>query len=314
MIRRALVLVVFAACGGKLEPTSTQITPGNASAPSAPPSSATTCSTTPSQIYSGRPHAFAVDDAFIYIADDQSPLVRVTRAGGTPKQVVPSSPPSFAIGAGHVFYVNEDVDLIRFAVTDDSFQSPVSGSALTFDGTYVTSGDHRWSIDGAVRVDSPPPSGTKMLGVAETNGVVYAAFSNGANGTIARLPFDGSAPTTVLDDAGNLSAFGVDAQYLYCATTRSVAGPGIIRVGLDGSKPFVLSVPAPDAMAVDASGDSVYFIRENAVWKILKTGGIPHKLADTRGAGSILVQGDSVFWSSELGDPSFDSGVYSICK
>jgi hypothetical protein len=200
------------------------------------------CATPPGttvRLFTGGAWSFAIDDSFVYVNTDAA-FAKAPLAGGAPTALGSFDGDAFggfAIGAGALLFPTSAMTLGSIPLSGDSTAPP------TFSGGGTTP----FAYDGAA---------------------IYTAHEAPGHAVVARIPVDGSPPTTpTLPDGTIAQAIAASGDSLFVAVKVSVPG------GYDGSlmkwtaatgelTTIASGIGQPFAMTVDDA--FVYFIGVHA--------------------------------------------------
>jgi len=204
-------------------------------------------------------YGIAIDDNYVYWANAPvsapGTIMRAGLDGSAPTALATEqdTPYYVAVLGPNVFWATQGATVGKVTVDGGgllfiSTQASFLGAIAAGDGgVYWLAGSlmQRASADGTSVSSFPSNNMTSADGLVVRPTRVYWTGSNG-NDSLMSAGLDGSAPRTLISDAGAQNQLAVDDTHAYWTTTSSttpngVTPPSVVRVALDGGAPEILA-------------------------------------------------------------------------
>lgn len=260
------------------------------------------------------PRDLRADDSSLYWWNEggrwegQPGLFRMPKGGGDPTCLRPGAGIlATALDASALYWLEPEAGRVMrlgksqteptvLATTDEAMR----GMAL--DDTFVywteNAAIHRVPKEGGkAQVVAKDISMPDMLSVDGTHVYWYSMMA----GVIYRAPKKGGAPKKVhADDQHTLHAFFLDGDDLYFSYGAEKKME-LLRIPKAGGKPTPVLGGQDPASAFAVSGDRIYWVTEEGIFSVGKSGGVSKVIDKTDRARDLVVEGRTIYWTDRGG-------------
>jgi len=215
--------------------------------------------------------------------------------------------PEFVVGGGFIF-ASDKWCFERLGGTGQAsatmMPSATASTGFTADETSVY-----WATEPEGVILAANHDGTHLRLLANAGGRPIALQIDGTNlfwidepSRLRSVPLTGGAVTDVIAEAGGISSFLLDGQFVYAALQDVGL---LVKVSKTGESAAVLAgIPAFQKTALAQTGGTVLWSAGSSIWSIPKAGGSAQVVAQglSTTPAALATDGVSVFWLEPTAD------------